>query len=243
LGGPPPAGPVHFESFVLAAATTDLADERAARAHADAVEFRMDGAADPLASLRDYDGALPVMATNRARWEGGAAGGDAPGAAGERERLDALAAAAGTEAVAAVDVELRAVEDGAGERVLAAAREAGVATLVSVHDFEGTPPEWELRDLLARAADAGDVGKLAVTAAGPDDALSVLSATRAATEAGDRVATMAMGEAGRHTRAVAPLYGSRVGYAPVDPGEATAPGQYDLATLADLLAALGVDRR
>ena len=126
-----------------------------------------------------------------------------------------------------------------------AAREhadAGAATVVSVHDFEATPPEPALRDLLARAADAGDVGKLAVTAEGPDDALAVLSATRAATAAGDRVATMAMGEPGRHTRAVAPLYGSRVGYAPVDPAGATAPGQYDLARLAALLDELGVKR-
>jgi len=44
-----------------------------------------------------------------------------------------------------------------------------------------------------------------------------------------------MGAAGRHTRAVAPLYGSRIGYAPVDPSAATAPGQYDLATLRDLV--------
>jgi 3-dehydroquinate dehydratase-1 len=46
---------------------------------------------------------------------------------------------------------------------------------------------------------------------------------------------MAMGEAGRHTRVVAPLYGSRIGYAPVDPARATAPGQYDLGTLSRLV--------
>jgi 3-dehydroquinate dehydratase-1 len=50
---------------------------------------------------------------------------------------------------------------------------------------------------------------------------------------------MAMGEAGRHTRAVAPLYGSKIGYAPVDPADATAPGQYDLPTLAALIERLG----
>jgi 3-dehydroquinate dehydratase-1 len=44
-----------------------------------------------------------------------------------------------------------------------------------------------------------------------------------------------MGEAGRHSRAVAPLYGSRIAYAPVDPDRATAPGQFDLATLSDLV--------
>jgi 3-dehydroquinate dehydratase-1 len=95
-----------------------------------------------------------------------------------------------------------------------------------------------LDDLLATAAELGDVGKAAVTATEPTDALAVLSATRTATARGDRVATMAMGEAGRHTRAVAPLYGSKIGYAPVDPAEATAPGQYDLATLAMLIERL-----
>ena len=49
---------------------------------------------------------------------------------------------------------------------------------------------------------------------------------------------MAMGEAGRHSRAVAPLYGSRIGYAPVDPAEATAPGQFDLTTLTELIERL-----
>jgi 3-dehydroquinate dehydratase-1 len=50
-----------------------------------------------------------------------------------------------------------------------------------------------------------------------------------------------MGAAGRHSRAVAPLYGSRIGYAPVDPADATAPGQYDLATLRSLVTQLRSD--
>jgi 3-dehydroquinate dehydratase-1 len=49
-----------------------------------------------------------------------------------------------------------------------------------------------------------------------------------------------MGEAGRHSRAIAPVYGSVLGYAPLDPADATAPGQYDLATLATVLDHLGV---
>ena len=67
------------------------------------------------------------------------------------------------------------------------------------------------------------------------DAFRLLAATHRATERGDRVATMAMGAAGAHTRAVAPVYGSLIGYAPVDPDRATAPGQYDLATLRTLI--------
>jgi 3-dehydroquinate dehydratase-1 len=49
---------------------------------------------------------------------------------------------------------------------------------------------------------------------------------------------MAMGAAGQHTRAVAPVYGSAIGYAPVDPQQATAPGQYDLETLGRLVEQL-----
>jgi len=99
----------------------------------------------------------------------------------------------------------------------------------------GTPAPATLDRLLRTAAAAGDVGKLAVTARTTGEALDLLTATHRATIRGDRVATMAMGEHGSHTRAVAPVYGSRLGYAPVDATEATAPGQYDLATLRRLV--------
>ncbi|MFB6127629.1 MAG: type I 3-dehydroquinate dehydratase [Halolamina sp.] len=224
-----------FDSFVLCASAADLSVVPAAReAGADAVEFRMDLADEPLTALSAYDGDLPVLATNRARWEGGAA--DAA------DRLTDLAAAAREPAVAAVDVELAALRGRAaaeaGDDVVAAARDHDAAVVVSVHDFAGTPTEDAMTRLLRTASRLGDVGKLAVTAADRADALAVLSATRAADEAGATVATMAMGESGRHTRAVAPLYGSRIGYAPVDPADATAPGQYDAATLARLVETL-----
>jgi len=224
---------IAFDSFVLAASTADLSEEPAAREHADAVEFRMDLATDPLAALDDYDGELPVLATNRAAWEGGEA------AADDADRLDALAAAAERDAVAAVDVELASLREDAGRQAAARARDAGVTVVASVHDFDRTPPKAWLRETLREAATRGDVGKLAVTAADERDVLDLLAATRAATSWGDRVATMAMGEPGRHSRAVAPLYGSKIGYAPVDPENATAPGQYDLATLRRLVADLG----
>ena len=220
---------LEFDRFRLAAATANLADEPAARAHADAVEFRMDLASDPLNALAGYDGSLPVIATNRAAWEGGEAVAD------EAARLRVLREAAAHEAVVAVDVEHAALSTAVGARTAAHARDHGVRVIASAHDFKRTPAPPTLRNVLARCARAGDVGKVAVRAADPDDALAVLATTRAATRAGERVATMAMGEAGRHTRALAPVYGSRIGYAPVDPAEATAPGQYDLGTLRRLV--------
>jgi 3-dehydroquinate dehydratase-1 len=223
-----------FEEFRLAASTADLADEPAAREHADLVEFRMDLASDPLAQLRAYDGRLPLLVTNRVEWEGGET-------LDTSERLDALETAIETPLVEAVDLELEALQDGSATRVRDHAREHGVSVVVSAHDFEATPAPDALREMLRSACEHGDVGKIAVTAESPGDALDVLRATWELASAGETVATMAMGEAGRHSRAVAPLYGSRIGYAPVDPADATAPGQYDLATLSRLVDQLAGD--
>ncbi len=223
-----------FDDFVLAAATADLNDEPAARTHADALEYRMDLATDPLAGLDDYDGELPLIVTNRAEWEGGEAG--------DLGRFGDLSDAIVHDSVTAVDLELAALRGNApeGERSHATAlreeaREEDVAVIASVHDFSSTPEVGTLVDLLADAAEEGDVGKLATTAEVPADALAMLEATHEATAAGQTVATMCMGEPGRHTRAVAPVYGSRIGYAPVDPADATAPGQYPLTTLRRLV--------
>ena len=223
-----------FDEFVLAAATADLSDEPAAREHADALEYRMDLADDPLAGLAEYDGALPLIVTNRAEWEGGEAG--------DLGRFEDLSDALVHDSVLAVDIELAALRGNApdGEQSHATAlreeaRREGVVVIASVHDFSSTPEVGTLVDLLADAASGGDVGKLATTAEVPEDALAMLEATHEATAAGHKVATMCMGEAGRHTRAVTPVYGSRIGYAPVDPADATAPGQYPLATLRTLV--------
>lgn len=221
-----------FDSFTLAASTATLQEEQAARGAADCLEFRMDLAADPEPALDAYDGELPLLVTNRAAWEGGEAS--------DGDRIGTLERAIEHDAVEAVDIELAAL---AGERegaekaraLTERASEAGVSVVVSTHDFERTPPRPELKRRLRRANEHGDVGKIAVTAADRSDALSVLSVTHELTEDGLAVATMAMGEAGSHTRAVAPVYGSKIGYAPVDPGKATAPGQYDLETLRRLV--------
>ncbi|AFZ72269.1 type I 3-dehydroquinate dehydratase [Natronobacterium gregoryi] len=216
-----------FDSVILAASTADPDDASAACDHADALEFRMDLAPEPLAALEAYDGELPILATNRAKWEGGEATDDG--------RLEVLVEATRFDAVEAIDVELASLRDGEAGNVVAQARERDVAVVASAHDFEGTPSTLEMSETLTDACDRADVGKLAVTAHDRKDCLAVLSVTHKLTDDGRTVATMAMGDAGSHTRAVAPAYGSKIGYAPVDPAKATAPGQYDLETLARLV--------
>ncbi|ELY47947.1 type I 3-dehydroquinate dehydratase [Natronorubrum bangense] len=224
-----------FDSFILAASTADLSEEPAAREHADAIEYRMDLADEPLVALEAYDdgdGELPILATNRAEWEGGEWSGD------DERRLEILAEATAIGAVEAIDIELETILAGDADNVLETARERDVAVVASAHDFEGTPTRGELVSTLTEAHKHADVAKIAVTAESRKDTLAVLAATEQLTAHGDPVATMAMGELGSHTRAVAPVYGSKIGYAPVDPDNATAPGQYDLETLSRLVAEL-----
>jgi 3-dehydroquinate dehydratase-1 len=223
-----------FDSFVLAAVTADLTDEPAAREDADAIEFRLDLAEEPLDALSGYDGDLPIIATNRVEWEGGETS-DTP------ERLETLRVAAEHPMVEAIDVELAAIAAGNGLETVEHAREHGVSVIVSIHDFEETPAGTEMERLLSQAVEYGDIGKLAVTAETLDDVLQLIAVTRSLTQDDEQVATMAMGAVGRHSRAVAPLYGSRIGYAPVDPADATASGQYDLATLREMVDQLAGD--
>ncbi|WP_266075290.1 type I 3-dehydroquinate dehydratase [Haladaptatus caseinilyticus] len=222
---------MEFDSFALMASTATLGDEPRVRDHADMVEFRMDLATDPLDQLAAYDGELPILATNRASWEGGKA-------TGGETRLDALETAVQNDAVAAIDLELETLLSGDGKRVIEQARQHDAAVVASIHDFETTPPKKRMYELLERATDHADVGKLAVTANSRSDVLDLFSVTDRLTEDGRRVATIAMGEIGRHSRAVAPVYGSKIGYAPLDSADATAPGQYDLATLSHLVQEL-----
>ena len=222
-----------FDSFVLAASTGDLAEEPAAREHADAIEFRMDLAEQPLEDLAAYDGELPLLVTNRPEWEGGKR---PDGEEREAELLEAIT----FDAVEAVDVELRALTEApAAEvdltRVVQKASARDIDVIVSYHDFDGTPEMSELAEIAAQVCTVGEVGKIAVTADEAGAVLDLLRVTHEFTAADRAIATMAMGETGAHSRVVAPIYGSKIGYAPVDPEKATAPGQYDLETLARLV--------
>jgi 3-dehydroquinate dehydratase-1 len=228
---------IDFESFRLSASTATLDAEPQAREHADILEFRMDLADDPLAELQAYDGELDILVTNRPEWEGGNRE-ESP------ERQTELLEALSVPAVGAVDLELRTLKypDKLTDMapVLDEAREQDLPIIVSVHDFDRAPSRETLRSFAHQGCQYGTMAKLAVTPETPDDALDLLQATHDLTREGRTVATIGMGELGSHTRAVAPLYGSKLGYAPLNPADATAPGQFDLETLSSLLETFGV---
>jgi 3-dehydroquinate dehydratase-1 len=99
--------------------------------------------------------------------------------------------------------------------------------IVSYHDFQGMPDAEEMVVILEKMKKTGaSLAKIAVTPKSLKDNLRILGLLL------DRdmpVSIIAMGDIGRHLRAVAPLYGSALTYGFV--AKSTAPGQMSLAEL------------
>lgn len=169
---------------------------------------------------------LPVLATIRTSVEGGEAFLD-------DEEYCALVADLAP-LVGGVDVEIS--RDGAHtliERVHA----AGAVAVASFHDFEATPADEVLEEVLARMAREGaDLAKIAVWPTSADDVARLLGVCARATAGagtglGVPVAAMSMGALGAVSR-VAPAFGTALTFAVVPDGQgqsrASAPGQLPL---------------
>lgn len=215
-----------MDEFALAATTNDLAREPQVRDVADILEFRMDKASDPLAQLSEYDGELSIIATNRAQWFGGQAQ--------DTGRLDRLFAATEFDVVEMVDIELETVRG--NDWIIPDFRNNDVKFIISFHAFEETPAVDTLYAIFEQCSQYGDVGKVATYAEDRAAALRMLNAIHTATTDGYSVSGIAMGELGSHTRVVGPLYGSKLGYAPLESDTSDyAPGQIPIHTLASMI--------
>lgn len=177
----------------------------------------------------------PLLFTNRPLWEGGAFDGT------EERRIAPLLEAVRQE-VAYVDFELRA-DQWLRKRLLAAMSLSPTRMVLSWHNFEDTPPQEELEDVLAQMveSDAGTgkvVGKIVTTAHNPEDALRVLRLQEQAKAANFPLSCFCMGEPGRITRLATLYLGGFMTYACLNDAEATAPGQLSLEQLQQLIALL-----
>ena len=161
---------------------------------------------------------LPCIATNRLPIDGGKWEGP------EKKRIQLLLDI--LPVVDAVDVELAAEAD-LREKLISAAHELGKTVIVSHHDFNGTTSMEKIKDMLEMAwQSGGDIAKFAAKANSPADTMNLLRVTHEATRP---VCMIAMGDLGKHTRVIAPFYGSVLTYGSI--GEAVAPGQLNIAEL------------
>jgi 3-dehydroquinate dehydratase-1 len=191
---------------------------------ADMLEVRLDLVeGDPLEVMRSIRSATnsPLIATNRWRAEGGLFRGT------EKERIDLLCQA--SEYADFVDIELRAeLKDELMGRI-------DKPAIVSYHDFTRMPSPEELRSTLFEISETGaSIAKIAVTPGFLGDNLTLLELLL---KANTPLCVIAMGELGRHMRAIAPIYGSVLTYGYVS--EATAPGQMTVSELKQMQTLLG----
>ena len=185
----------------------------------------------------DADAAAPVLLTCRTAAEGGRARlDDASYVALLCSVLDGLADWAPERRPVAIDVE---VQRGCLPQVCEQAHGLGIDVVASFHDFEATPADEVLEEVLARmACEGADLAKIAVWPTGADDVARLLGVcARATADAGEGaglgvpVAAMSMGALGAVSR-VAPAFGSALTFAvvPDEQGQAraSAPGQLPL---------------
>lgn len=173
----------------------------------------------------------PLLLTFRTKPEGGE---KAPGDARYSELYQQWLASGFADLV---DIEMRIGEEKV-RQLIALAHQHRVATIVSYHDFNGTPSNEAMLQRLTQQAQYGaDVLKLAVMPKTPEDVNRLTSVTWQMRQRSDRpMLTMAMGGQGTVTRLSGEIYGSNLTFGSM--GSASAPGQIDVKVLYQTMAAL-----
>ena len=206
---------------------------------ADLVEFRLDeafeGSADGeglrLAIALCDQSPLACIVTCRPVWEGGGYDGDDADRVALFERLGT-----GRRPPRYLDVELEAYTRSANLRQKiglvvahdAQLRAVSTGLILSLHDFDGRPPDLTRRLLAMREHEAAAVHKIAYRVRTIRDNLELFEilADR------DRpTIALGMGEMGLLSRVLAPKFGGLLTFASLRQGEGTAPGQPTIRAL------------
>ena len=184
---------------------------------------------DTARAIRAAAGATPVLFTRRSSREGGQ-----PITVAEADVVHVHEAVCDARCVDLVDWEMSS--DGADfARIRAATRANELPLVASYHNFQATPDVAWLTAKFAQAERLGaDVAKVAVMPQGPQDVLTLLAATHAASQTvALPLISMAMGAYGSLSRMVGWAFGSTVTFA-VGKGS-SAPGQIPIDELRAVL--------
>ena len=201
--------------------------EKAEVAHADFIEVRLDWLEDCLENHRGLadlaaHGKTPKIATDKA-------------SRNEKERRQMLIAAAksGFEYVD-VDLSTPQLED-----LVKELKALGAKPIVSFHKFDGSLSISELHSVLDREISTGaEVCKIVTTAKQAEDNLTVLNFTSAASSKA-KVVCFCMGELGKVSRLLSPLFGGFFTFASLERGSETASGQLTIQELKAAYELLG----
>lgn len=140
------------------------------------------------------------------------------------------------EAIDLVDIETW-IGDARVSELVAFAKAHGVKTVISYHNFAGTPSKEWMVNLMTHMQDLGaDIPKVAVMANSAADGLTLLAATEEMhrLHANGPLLTMAMGREGSISRLSGELYGSALTFCSLK--AASAPGQVDVKQAKRMMA-------
>ncbi len=165
---------------------------------------------------------FPLIATNRRREENGFFEGS------ESDRIEILLEAAKVAEI--VDIELGTELDHLNKIV-----KNSKLSIVSYHDFEKTPDEDFLLEIVDKELELGDIAKFAVMPKTMADTLVVLNVLSKV----ENTVAISMGDIGSYTRVVAPLFGSPLTFASYE--NSSAPGQLNIETTRDFINKLSID--
>jgi len=205
--------------------------EKAENQGADFIEVRLD-------SLKEHKkltdiancGNTPLIATNRSP----KCQGEFLGSEDERKKILLDAARNGFEYV---DVELST--QGLKE-IVGNLRGMGVKPIVSFHDFDQTPISSQLNEILGREIESGaDICKIVTTARLGEDNLTALDFVSKSSKSA-RIVCFCMGELGKPSRLLSPVFGAFFTIASLKSERKTASGQLTIQEVRTLYKALGL---
>ncbi|HCB70268.1 MAG TPA: type I 3-dehydroquinate dehydratase [Persephonella sp.] len=123
-----------------------------------------------------------------------------------------------------IDIELRS--ERLHEDLVKLCRDKEKFLLVSYHDFEKTPSEDEIQEIIDRSS-FGDIIKFAFMVKDVEDVGRILSVTHKNRD--KKIVSIGMGDLGKITRVAGFFFGSLITYTYI--GESVAPGQIEVKEL------------
>ena len=205
--------------------------EKAENQHADFIEIRLDSLKkhNQLADIAHCSN-TPLIATNRStKCQGKFLGSET-----ERKKILMNAVRNGFEYV---DIELSTPKL---KDITSNLREKGAKPIVSFHDFNETPSSSQLNRVLRNEIASGaDVCKIVTTARFVEDNLTVLDLVSKASK-NAKMVCFAMGELGKPSRLLSPVFGAFFVLASLEGGRKTAPGQLTIQEMRRAYEALGL---
>jgi 3-dehydroquinate dehydratase type I len=205
--------------------------EKAIASHADFIEVRLDCFEKPreLAEVALH-GKTPKIATIMPASRHG----KFSGTEAEQKQILLTAAKSG---FAFVDVELSTPNL---EELVSEVKAAGAKPIVSSHDFQSSLSLPELNSIFEREISSGaEVCKIVTTAKQVEDNLTLLNFTSKASKKA-KVVCFCMGELGKISRLLSPVFGGFFTFASLENGSETAAGQMTIQEMKAAYELLGL---